>query len=61
MRVSEIFSMGGGYGHNYDHGYYYGYYPDDGRWTYYYYEGCGYYDHYGYGYTRSRGLQHVLG
>ena len=48
MRVSEIFTMGGGcdYGcdHGCDYGYYGGYYPDYGRWSYHYYKSYGYYD-----------------
>lgn len=65
MRVSQVFSAGGGGEYTSDG--YYGYYggvqtvngnyPDDGRWTYradndYRWEPDGR----GYGYTRSRGL-----
>ncbi|MBV9161581.1 MAG: hypothetical protein JO281_08530 [Pseudonocardiales bacterium] len=69
MRISEVFTMGGGCGHGCGHDcsyscyggyggyskYYNGYYPDYGRWSYHYYDGCGY------GYTRSRGLLGILG
>ncbi|MGH3867493.1 MAG: hypothetical protein ACRDQ4_15400 [Pseudonocardiaceae bacterium] len=59
MRVSEIFAMGGNYGHDRNYGY--GYYPDDGRWSYHYYQSYGNYCGYGYGYSRSHGLLGVLG
>lgn len=62
MRVSGVFAMGGVRGNNwggYDYGY--PYYPDNGRWTYYYYQGYGYVGHFGYGYSRSRGLLRVEG
>jgi hypothetical protein len=69
MKVSEVFSMGGGCGEyecghdcHYGHGYYGGYYPDYGRWSYHYYNGYygGYYSG-GYGYSRSHGLLGILG
>jgi hypothetical protein len=70
MRVSEVFSMGGGceeyscgHGCHYGHGgYYSGYYPDYGRWSYHYYNGnYGGYYYGGYGYSRSHGLLGILG
>jgi hypothetical protein len=56
MRVSEVFSMGGDYGHgcghdhDYGYGYYGGYYPEYARASYLYQKGYGY----GYGYSDSR-------
>lgn len=68
MRVSEIFTKGGGdRGWNYENCYGNvckpgGYYPDNGRWTYVYendYNWAG--GGYGYGYTRSHGLDGLVG
>lgn len=71
MRVSEVFTRGGGdWGHNGNYQPYLGYggvdkpggyYPDDGRWTYvdsdsYNYAGGGY----GYGFSRSHGLDGLV-
>ncbi len=69
MKVSEVFAMGGGGGHEYDHdchygcgyGGYSGYYPDFGRWSYHYYNGHDYGSHGGYGYSHSHGLLGILG
>ena len=72
MRVSQVFTMGRDRGHGYGGFAPYleyggvdkpgGYYPDDGRWTYvapdnYKWWGGGY----GYGFSRSHGLDGLVG
>jgi hypothetical protein len=71
MRVSEVFTMAGGRGYGGSYSSYLGYggvdkpggyYPDNGRWTYVAPNDYRWASHgYGYGYSRSHGLDGLLG